>query len=274
MNEPSIFQLEGAYVALAFLNEGANVVVCDINEERLKAVREESESTGRFLAINTDITDEAAVNMLVDATVAKFGRLDIVISNAGMTDKFDAVGSLSKENWDKVINLNLTGSFLIFKAAVNAMEKQSPQGGTIIQIGSTAGWYGTAAGAAYTVSHSLITICHYFASHLINTYPQVSKHGVAALVKNTAGFYESKNIYAIGLNVGAMIDTNIQDGFRSLGGFNKETFALSISSTLDPQKQAIRLKDVAKYCIFLADRDIAATSSGSTITFNKNTPKQ
>ncbi|XDG07536.1 hypothetical protein ABKA04_007151 [Annulohypoxylon sp. FPYF3050] len=242
----------GKVIATAFLNEGANVVVCDINEERLKAVREESESTGRFLAINTDITDEAAVNKLVDTAVAKFGRLDIVVSNAGMTDKFDAVGSLSKENWDKVINLNLTGSFLIFKAAVNVMEKQSPQGGTIIQIGSTAGWYGTAAGAAYTVS----------------------KHGVAALVKNTAGFYESKNIYAIGLNVGAMIDTNIQDGFRSLGGFNKETFALSISSTLDPQKQAIRLKDVAKYCIFLADRDIAATSSGSTITFNKNTPKQ
>ncbi|KAI1092971.1 NAD(P)-binding protein [Rostrohypoxylon terebratum] len=242
----------GKAIATAFLNEGANVVVCDINEERLKAVREESESTGRFLAVNTDITVEAAVNELVDATVAKFGRLDIVVSNAGMMDKFDAVGSLSKENWDKVINLNLTGSFLIFKASVNAMEKQSPQGGTIIQIGSTAAWHGISAGVAYTVS----------------------KHGATALVKSTAGFYENKQIYAVGLNVGSMIDTNIQDSFKSMGGFNRETFALSISSTFEPEKQAIQLKDVAKYCIFLADRSIAATANGSMINFNKNFPKQ
>ncbi|KAI0883893.1 NAD(P)-binding protein [Annulohypoxylon maeteangense] len=240
----------GKVIAAAYLNEGANVVVCDIHEERLQQFRDESEATGRFVAINTDVTDESAVNKLVDTTVAKFGRLDIVVSNAGMTDKFDAVGSLSKENWDKIINLNLTGSFLIFKAAVNAMEKQSPSGGTIIQIGSTASWYGTAAGAAYTVS----------------------KHGVAALVKNTAGFYVAKGIYAMGLNVGGMIDTNIQDGFKTLGGFNTETFALSISSTFKPE-QAVQLKDVAKYCVFLADRDIAATVTGSMINFNKNMPK-
>ncbi|KAI1460156.1 NAD(P)-binding protein [Annulohypoxylon moriforme] len=240
----------GKAIATGYLNEGANVVVCDINEERLEQVRGELELTGRFLAVSTDITDESAVNKLVDTAVAKFGRLDIVVSNAGMTDKFDPVGTLSKEHWDRIINLNLTGSFLIFKAAVNAFEKQSPSGGTIIQIGSTASYYGTAAGAAYTAS----------------------KHGVAALVKNTAGFYEAKGIYAIGLNIGAMIDTNIKDGFQSLGGFNRETFALSISSTFKPE-QAIQLKDVAKYCVFLADRDIAATTTGSMINLNKNTPK-
>ncbi|KAI1204869.1 NAD(P)-binding protein [Annulohypoxylon truncatum] len=241
----------GKVIATAYLNEGANVVVCDINEERLQQVRGELESIGRFLAVNTDITDEFAVNKLVDTTVTKFGRLDIVVSNAGMTDKFDPVGSLSKEHWDRIINLNLTGSFLIFKAAVNAMQKQSPSGGTIIQIGSTASWHGTAAGAAYTAS----------------------KHGVAALVKNTAGFYEGKGIYSIGLSIGAMIDTNIQDGFKVLGGFNTEAYALSISANFEPERQAVQLKDVAKYCVFLADRDIAATANGTMITFNKNHPR-
>ncbi|KAI2472216.1 NAD(P)-binding protein [Annulohypoxylon bovei var. microspora] len=240
----------GKVIATAYLNEGANVVVCDINEERLEQARGELESTGRFLAVNTDITDESAVTKLVDATVAKFGRLDIVVSNAGMADKFDPVGSLSKEHWDKIINLNLTGSFLIFKAAVNAMEKQSPPGGTIIQIGSTASWHGMSSGVAYTVS----------------------KHGVAALVKSTAGYYEAKGIYAIGLLLGGMIDTNIQDCFKTLSGFNTEAYAQSISANFKPE-QAIQLKDVAKYCVFLADRDIAATSNGSLVKFNKNHPK-
>ncbi|KAI1104032.1 NAD(P)-binding protein [Jackrogersella minutella] len=239
----------GKVIATAYLEAGANVAICDIHEERLTQTRSELEPTGRFLAAKTDITDEAAVTKLVDDVVAKFGRLDILVSNAGMTDKFDPVGTLSKEHWDRIINLNLTGSFLAFKAAVNAMEKQSPSGGTIIQIGSTATSHGMSSGVAYTVS----------------------KHGVAALVKNTAGNYGAKGIYAMGLLLGGMITTNIQDAFQILGGFNKEAFGLSISSTLKPE-MTIDTKDVAKYCLFLADRDIAAASNGSLINFNKNWP--
>ncbi|KAI1379936.1 NAD(P)-binding protein [Hypoxylon crocopeplum] len=239
----------GKVIATAYLEAGANVAVCDVNEERLAQAQSELEATGRFLAAKTDITDEAAVVRLVDDVVAKFGRLDILVSNAGMADKFDPVGSLSKEHWDRVINLNLTGSFLAFKAAVNAMEKQSPPGGTIIQIGSTATYHGMSSGVAYTVS----------------------KHGVAALVKSTAGNYGAKGIYAIGLLLGGMIDTNIQDSIKSLGGFNMEGFGQSISSQFKPD-QAVHTKDVAKYCLFLADRDIASTSNGSLIGFNRNWP--
>ncbi|KAI0376209.1 NAD(P)-binding protein [Hypomontagnella monticulosa] len=239
----------GKVIATAYLEAGANVAICDINEERLTQARTELESTGRFLAANTDITDEAAISKLVGDVVAKFGRLDILVSNAGMADKFDPVGELSKEHWDKILNLNLTGSFLCFKAAVNAMEKQSPPGGTIIQIGSTASYHGMSSGVAYTVS----------------------KHGVAALVKSTAGHYASKGIYTVGLLLGGMVDTNIQDGFAALGGFNQEAFAKTISAQFNPE-QAIQTKDVAKYCLFLADRDIAASSNGALINFNKNWP--
>ncbi|KAI2634965.1 NAD(P)-binding protein [Hypomontagnella submonticulosa] len=239
----------GKVIATAYLEAGANVAICDINEERLKQARTELQPTGRFFAANTDITDEAAITGLVDNVVARYGRLDILVSNAGMVDKFDPVGELSKEHWDKVLNLNLTGSFLSFKAAVNAMEKQSPPGGTIIQIGSTASWHGMSSGVAYTVS----------------------KHGVAALVKSTAGHYGPKGIYAIGLQLGGMIDTNIQEGFAALGGFNQEAFARSISASFKPE-WAVQTKDVAKYCLFLADRDIASTSNGSMINFSRNYP--
>ncbi|KAI0172562.1 NAD(P)-binding protein [Hypoxylon sp. FL1284] len=239
----------GKAIATAYLEAGANVAVCDVSEERLTQARADLEPKGPFLARAADVTDEAAVAALTDAVVARFGRLDVLVSNAGMTDKFDPVGALSKDHWDRVLGLNLTGSFLAFRAAVNAMEAQSPPGGTIVQIGSAATAHGMAAGAAYTVS----------------------KHGVAALVKNTAGHYGHKGIYAVGLMLGGMVDTNIQDGFRALGGFNQEAFGRSIAAQFKPE-WAIQLKDVAKYCVFLADRDIAASSNGSLINFTRNWP--
>ncbi|XXH02645.1 hypothetical protein Hte_009026 [Hypoxylon texense] len=239
----------GKAIATAYLEAGANVAVCDVNEERLSAARAELEPKGPFLAARTDVTDEVAVAALVDDVVARFGRLDILVSNAGMADKFDPVGTLSKEHWDRVLGLNLTGSFLAFRAAVNAMEKQSPPGGTIIQIGSTSSTHGMASGVAYTVS----------------------KHGVAALVKSTAGHYGPQGIYAVGLLLGGMVDTNIQDSFTALGGFNQEAFGRCIASQFKPE-QAIHLKDVAKYCVFLADRDIASSSNGSLINFSRNWP--
>lgn len=257
----------GKVIATAYLEAGANVAICDINEERLGEAKAELEPKGAFLALKTDITDEAAVTKLVDDVVAKFGRLDILVSNAGMTDKFDPVGSLSKEHWDQILNLNLTGSFLAFKAAVNAMEKQSPPGGTIIQIGSTASYQGTSSGVAYTVSRFLLPSL----GLQFLTPSQVSKHGVAALVKSTAGYYGPKGIYAVGLLLGGMVDTNIQDSFKALGGFNTDGFQQSVSAQFKPE-WAIKLKDVAKYCVFLADRDIASSSNGSLINFNRNYP--
>lgn len=142
----------GKAIATAYLDAGANVAICDINEERLAATRAELDGTGRFLAAKTDVTDEDAVTQLVADVVARFGgRLDILVSNAGMTDKFDPVGELSKAHWDKIIGLNLTGSFLATKAAVNAMLRQEPSGGTILQICSTSSYHGMSSGVAYTV---------------------------------------------------------------------------------------------------------------------------
>ncbi|KAI1506032.1 hypothetical protein F5X99DRAFT_177952 [Biscogniauxia marginata] len=241
----------GKVIAKSYLDAGAQVAICDINAERLEQTSQEFEqsSPGRSYSQKTDITDEAAVGQFVDAVVARFGRLDVLVNNAGMADTFDPVGTLTKERWDRVLGLNLTGSFLTTRAAVNAMEAQTPPGGIVIQIGSVASSFGMSAGLAYTVS----------------------KHGVAALVKSTAGFYGPKGIYAIGLMVGSMMGTNIIDSFQTLGGRNVEAFQQTTGASFKPES-AIPLQDVAKYCLFLTDRGIAASANGSCITFSRNSP--
>ncbi|KAF2186180.1 NAD(P)-binding protein [Zopfia rhizophila CBS 207.26] len=243
----------GKTIAATFLQAGSKVAICDVNQQRLVQTASEWESlyAGRFITSGVDIMDEESVQEFMDAAVAKFGRLDILVNNAGIMDTFDTVGSTSKASWDRVIGVNLTGSFLTTKAAVNAMEKQSPQGGTVINIGSVASCKGVNAGLAYTVS----------------------KHGVLGLTRNTAGFYGDKGIFCIALMLGGMDDTNLSDSFAS-GRFNQDGMMRvgSVNPGYVPGKTNIPLTDVAKYCIFLADPAIAAASNGAGITVNKNWP--
>lgn len=241
----------GKVIATAYLDAGANVAVCDVNDVRLKEVAGEFDSTGRFLSSKADVTDEVSVQAFVQAVVDKFGQLDILVNNAGVMDSFAPVGVTTKATWDLLIGVNLTGSFLAMKAAVNAMEKKTgggESGGLIIQIGSTAGDRGLEAGLAYTVS----------------------KHGVNGLVKHTAGVYAAKGIYAVGLMLGGMA-TNIQESMAKSSEVDMDVFALTHAPKMTATN-IVDTKDVAKYCLFLSDRGIAATANGSLITFRKNFP--
>ena len=245
----------GKVIATSFLNAGLNVSICDINTSRLSQTEAEwssnSSYVGKFLISQTDITDENAVNKFVETTVSKFGRLDMLVNNAGILDRFDPVGSTEKALWDRVIGINLTGTFLMSKAAVRAMEKQDPVGGTVVNIGSVASYRGVNAGAAYTAS----------------------KHAVLGLTRNTAGVYGEKGIYCIALLLGGMDDTNIGDAFAS-GVFNRE--GMERIGKVNPGyvhgETNIALEDVAKYCLFLTDRSMAANMNGAGITLNKNWP--
>ena len=178
----------GKALASAFLAAGANVAVCDVHADRLASVEEEwtKSYADKFLTRQTDVTDEAAVQKLIDDAVAKFGRLDILINSAGIMDGFEPAGACSKEKWDRILNINLNGPFLATKAAVAQFEKQEPACSVIINIGSIASVHGFKAGAAYSVS----------------------KAALMALTKNTAGFYGDKGIYSIGLMLGGMSDTD------------------------------------------------------------------
>ncbi|KAF7535031.1 hypothetical protein G7054_g5737 [Neopestalotiopsis clavispora] len=240
----------GKAIARAYLKAGANVSICDTNESRLSAARNDFGPTGRFLAMSTDISDESAVRAMTAQAASKFGRLDILVNNAAIPDHFDPIGDLSKQVWDRVLNVNLTGSFLCMQAAVNHMQNQSPQGGTIIQIGRNASTRGLCGGLAYTVS----------------------KHGVAALVKHTAGFYGDQGISAIGLMVGYM-HTEMGKDAASAQHLNHAAFTKSAAALPLQEGDAVDVADIAKFCVFLGDNQVAATVNGSCLPLNRNWPK-
>jgi sorbitol-6-phosphate 2-dehydrogenase len=141
----------GAALCERLAREGAHVVVADLNLEGAAATAAAiAAQTGRrTLAVQVDVTDEAQVAALVDRTVAEFGQLDIVVSNAGIlisgaADEFDA------RKWQLVINVNLVGYFLVAKHAIRVMKPR--KSGVIIQINSKSGKKGSYKNSAYAAS--------------------------------------------------------------------------------------------------------------------------
>ncbi|KAL2150250.1 hypothetical protein VTH82DRAFT_7926, partial [Thermothelomyces myriococcoides] len=96
----------GKVIATSFLAAGANVAACDVVPQRVTDVSNEWSGAyaNKFIAKQVDVTDPAAVQGLVDETVAAYGRLDVVVNAAGIMDAFEPVGDLPKEKWDRVLN--------------------------------------------------------------------------------------------------------------------------------------------------------------------------
>lgn len=119
---------------------GANLVLCARKKERCDEAAEEMRSRGvQALALGCDVKDRAGVQAVVDATLAKFGRVDILVNNAGVSWGAP-VEEMTLEQWDKVLATNLTGTFLFCQAVGKAMVAQ--KAGKIINIASVAGMGG------------------------------------------------------------------------------------------------------------------------------------
>ncbi|KAM5342306.1 hypothetical protein ACJ41O_013272 [Fusarium nematophilum] len=239
----------GRVIAEMYLSKGCSVVVCDINRDRLASASDlEASYPGKVLVLEANVADEESVKSLVASTVEKFGRLDIVVNNAGVLDHFDPAGSCDKDVWDRVIGVNLTGPFLVTKHAVSVMEKQGS--GLIVNIGSNASHRGFSGGVAYTAS----------------------KHGVMAITKNTAAFYGPKGVYSVALLLGGMETTNIADAFAA--GINQEGMALSRETQPGYVlgKTGLDTELVARYVGFLSEDAVSESSNGSCIVLNKNWP--
>lgn len=128
----------GKGIALKFAEEGCNVVICDIDEENAKKTAAEIAALGRnALALKTDITKSADARNLADETVNEFGRIDILVNNAGGVPDTQGRGNsetITEEEWDRIIDLNLKGTFLITMAVLPNMKKNSY--GKIMSIAS------------------------------------------------------------------------------------------------------------------------------------------
>lgn len=161
----------GRAAALLFAQEGAKVVVSDINEENGKAVAEEiTKNGGEAIFIKADTSSAEDNEALVNQAVKQYGSLDIAVNNAGIAGPLAPVGDYPLDGWQQVIDVNLSGVFYGMKYQINAMKKAG--GGSIVNISSILGQAGTKGSPAYVTS----------------------KHGLVGLTKAAALEYADQNI--------------------------------------------------------------------------------
>jgi NAD(P)-dependent dehydrogenase (short-subunit alcohol dehydrogenase family) len=140
----------GKALALGLSREGAKLVIADIHQDNAIAVKDEICATGAMaLAILTDVSDEMSVEAMVEQCVEEFGKIDILINNAGIFP-VSSVEDMQEEEWDHVIGTNLVGAFLSSKAVVSKLIEQ--ESGRIISISSGRAFQGAKNAAHYASS--------------------------------------------------------------------------------------------------------------------------
>ena len=216
----------GRAMAILFAKEGASVVAGDWNAKRLDEVVSQIKAEGgTIVGAQGNIADKASAEALVDLALSTYGRLDILVNNAGVMDYMQGVGELSDDVWHRVLSINLEGPMYTMRRAIPHMLQQG--GGSIINISSTAGISGAAAGAAYTVS----------------------KHGVVGLTRNTAWMYATKGIRCNAICPGGtktnIAETMPQDKLDMAGAARAGAYAALIPAMLEPE-------DIAMLALFLA----------------------
>ena len=146
----------GAEEARMFATEGAKVVIGDVLEEDgRKTEAEINEAGGECLFLRLDVTSEANWQSAVATTVARFGKLDVLVNNAGIFSPLK-VEETTGELWDSMMDVNVKGVFLGTKHAIPEMRKAG--GGSIVNIASVLGLVGVDASAAYTASKGAVRI--------------------------------------------------------------------------------------------------------------------
>lgn len=140
----------GKAIVLELARCGAKVVVSGRDQERIKQVQEEIEQTGaEVIAVAADVSDPEEASNLINKTLEKWEQIDILVNNAGIT-RDNLIMRMSPEDWNAVIQTNLTGAFNCIKSVTRQMMKQ--RGGCIINITSVVGIMGNAGQANYSAS--------------------------------------------------------------------------------------------------------------------------
>ena len=141
----------GQAICLRLAAEGCQVVVADLNVDKAAQTAQEVVSAAgqRCIAIKVDVTEEAQVAAMVDGAVQEFGRLDILVANAGILIA-EEISEFPAEKWRAVLNVNLFGYFLCAKHAARVMKPQ--RSGVIIEINSKSGKKGSYKNSAYAAS--------------------------------------------------------------------------------------------------------------------------
>ena len=139
----------GRALALAYAKENASLVINARSEGSVRPVAAEVEKLGAdVLAVAADVSEAESVQTLVDAAVERFGRIDVLVNNAGLLGPRVAIADYPEDEWRQVLDVNLTGPYLVSKAAVPNIS----EGGSIINVVSGVSVEGRAEWGAYSVS--------------------------------------------------------------------------------------------------------------------------
>ena len=161
----------GLATAKAFAQSGASVALADANENSVRSAAEDLSTQGyKALAIQCDVTDDTQVERMVERTVATFGRLDAAYNNAGVQNTVAEAADATREDFDRVISINLRGVWSCMKFELRQMLRQG--GGAIVNCSSIGGLVAGPKRGTY----------------------QASKHGVLGLTKSAALDYAARGI--------------------------------------------------------------------------------
>ena len=148
----------GRHSALALVREGYSVAIGGRRVAALEeTIAEAGDDGARMLAVATDVTDAESIRNLFAKTKEAFGRLDVLFNNAGIGAPRVSMEDLPLEDWQAVVNTNLTGSFICTQEAIKIMKSQDPMGGRIINNGSISAYVPRPDSVAYTATKHSIT---------------------------------------------------------------------------------------------------------------------
>lgn len=227
----------GHAIATRFVNEGAKVVGTARRKDRLEALAESlKDAPGEFAACVTDIRDDKQIDAMIDFAVEKFGRLDVLVNNAGIMDDMGPVGDLTKEMLDRLMQTNAYGPIFGMRKAVQTFLAQG-DGGNIINVISVGVDHNT-AGAAYSAS----------------------KAAVLAVSRNTTFQYMAQGIRCNCIAPGGIAtEISTSMGMPNMSGYGNVQKLLNIAPELG------RPEDIANAALFLAS-DESSYVNGIVIT--------
>jgi sorbitol-6-phosphate 2-dehydrogenase len=235
----------GAAICRRLAREGAHVVVADINPEGAEAMAEAiaAQADRRAIAVTADVTQEDQVAAMVDRAVDTFGRLDILVSNAGVLVA-EAVDVFPAEKWRFVMNVNLFGYFLCAKHAARVMKPQ--KSGVILQINSKSGKKGSYKNSAYAAA----------------------KFGGIGLTQSLALELAEHNVRCNAICPGNLLDSplwvdSLYGQYAKKWGITEEEVRQKYVNQV-PMKRGCTYEDVTNVVVFLAS-DQASYMTGQAI---------
>jgi NAD(P)-dependent dehydrogenase (short-subunit alcohol dehydrogenase family) len=221
----------GRATALALSRAGARVVAADVDGGAAKATADAAAALGpRSLALDTDVGDLGAIDRMVRLTVETFGRVDVLVNNAGVTRRADIM-DLTEQDWDRIMRVNAKGVFFCLQRVAREMIPRG--GGTIINIASIAGkgYVGTSNAIYATSKGGVIALTRLAAL-------QLARHGITV------------NAICPGVTVTALSEANLAVRARN-EGLSPEEMRRRRDAVI-PLGRANDPEDVAALAIFLA----------------------